>query len=372
VDFPELQPIVNAFRYKERQLQQEAMKINWIIRHIPGGLLIVNNQQEILFAVCPPFEDLGIPLDDLVGQSLRVFEERIGVKREGSALMDALQKGIKSRRISKVRDRYFEAVSTPMVNAEGQIDGAVCLFVDVSERVHQEQEMKRLEKLRLVGQMAASLSHEIRNPLTVIRGYLQLYSKRPHHEPAQGQFQLLLGEIDRVSEIVQQFLGLTRDRGEDMQPRSLTEVVEQVAPLVNSEASFSGIKLQLCLEETPPIPLCDSDIKQLLLNLYRNAVEACQPGGHVQLTTGTDENGRPYLRVQDDGCGMPSHVLAHLGTPFQSTKENGTGLGLPLCLGIAQAHGAELSFDSAPDHGTIVTVLFPKPKHARRADASDN
>lgn len=358
LEFPELQPVVNAFRLKQRQLSKESQKIGWIVRHIPGGLLTINDREEILLAVCPAFEDLGIAMADLVGQTIEAFHQRIGVLREGSPLLEALHHGVKSRRISRIADHYFEAVNTPMINDEGIIDGAVCLFVDVTERVRQEMEMKRLEKLRLVGQMAASLSHEIRNPLTVIRGFLQLYAQKPSHQPAKDQFDLLLGEIDRVSEIVQEFLSLARDRGGDMHQQSLAEVVGQVAPLLASEAAINGVQLQLDLQETGTVRICESDIKQLLLNLYRNAVEACEPGGMVLLATGLDELGRPYLRVQDDGCGIPHQVLEQLGTPFVSTKQNGTGLGLPLCFSVAQAHGAELSFHAGPQGGTTVTLLF--------------
>lgn len=361
-DFPELQPIVDAFEFKQRQLQKESNKINWILRHIPGGLITINAKAEIIFFVCPAFEEMGIDVSGLVGQHVSKYQERISYNSENSPIMEALHKGVKSRRISKVADRYFEAVNTPTITDAGIIDGAVCLFVDVTERVKQEIEMKRMEKLRLVGQMAASLSHEIRNPLTVIRGFLQLYANQVAHEDVQSQFQMLIGEIDRVTQIVQEFLALTRDRVGSLREECLTKIVGQLAPLLASEASINGVSLQLDLLDTPPIPLSDNDIKQLLLNLYRNAVEACQTGGIVEISTGVDPVGQPFLRVQDNGCGMPSQVLEKIGTPFISTKENGTGLGIPLCLSVAEAHGAELSFDQAPTQGTIVTVRFPKAK----------
>jgi two-component system, sporulation sensor kinase E len=361
--YPELQPVVDTLQNKEKQLQRESSKILWIVKHIPGGLLTINQQEQITLAACPAFEDLGLPVGELVGKPVSEFHRLIGLERHNSLLLDALHQGIKSRRISRVRDHYFEAVNTPMVSSSnGAITGAVCLFVDVTERVRHEQEMKRLERLSLVGQMAASLSHEIRNPLAVIRGFLQLHSRRAEHQPAKEQFELLLGEIDRVSHIVQAFLELSHSGGGEWRQQPLDQVVQQLAPLLSSEAAIHGIALQLDLQPTPELLMCRNDIKQLLLNLYRNAIEACEGNGTVSVSTGVSADGHPFLRVQDDGCGMPQQVLERLGTPFNSTKANGTGLGLPLCLSVAEAHSAELSFQPASRRGTVASVLFPVPQ----------
>ena len=358
---PELDPIITAYREKEHELKKETDKIFWIVRHIPGGLLTIDRNETITLAACPAFEQLGLPMRDLVGKPVGAFHDLLGISRTSSPLIDALRRGVKSRRISLVRDRYFEAVNTPMINDAGELNGAVCLFVDVTERVRQEQETKRLERLSLVGQMAASLSHEVRNPLTVIRGFLQLHAKRSVHEDSRVQFDLLIAEIDRVSQIVQEFLSLSHGGGGEWYQLSLAQLVGQLSPLLSSEAAIHGITLRLDLMDTPDLLLNCSDIKQLLLNLYRNAVEACDGLGSVQVATGVDSQGRPYLRVQDDGCGMPSEVLQRLGTPFNSTKENGTGLGLPLCLSVAEEHGAELFFKPCAERGTVATVLFPAP-----------
>lgn len=359
--FPELAPIIEAYREKERELEKETGKIHWIVQHIPGGLLTIDRNEQITLAACPAFEQLGLPMRDLVGKPVSAFHELLGVTRANSPLIDALKRGVKSRRISLVRDRYFEAVNTPMINEAGKLNGAVCLFVDVTERVRQEQEMKRLERLSLVGQMAASLSHEIRNPLTVIRGFLQLHANRAAHDESRDQFGLLIAEIDRVSQIVQEFLSLSHSGGGEWYQLSLAQLVGQLSPLLSSEAAIHGITLHLDLMDTPDLLLNCSDIKQLLLNLYRNAVEACDGSGSVQVITSVDAEGRPYLSIRDDGCGMPREVLERLGTPFNSTKENGTGLGLPLCLSVAEEHGAELFFRPCADRGTVVTVLFPAP-----------
>lgn len=357
--FPELGPIVDAYREKERQLQRETNKIVWIVGHIPGGLLTINREETITLAACPAFEQLGLPVNSLLGKPVSAFHDLLGLSRSNSPLIDALQRGVKSRRISLVKDHYFEAVNAPMINDAGELNGAVCLFVDVTERVRQEQEMKRLERLSLVGQMAASLSHEIRNPLTVIRGYLQLHANKMVHSPVEDHFQLLIEEIDRVSQIVQEFLSLSHSGGGEWYQMSLSQLVGQLSPLLSSEAAIHGISLHLNLLETPELLLNCGDIKQLLLNLYRNAIEACDGSGNVQISTGVGLDRRPYLRVQDDGCGMPNEVLERLGTPFNSTKENGTGLGLPLCLSVAEGHGAKLTFQPCPIRGTVATVLFP-------------
>ena len=334
-------------------------QITWLMENIPGGLIAIDNQETITFFSCPAFKELGCTPANMLGNHISEFHQRFGLQGDASPLLEALHKGTKSRRVSQRLGRYFEAVNTPLVSEQGQIQGAVCFFNDVTERILQERELKRLERAQLVGQLAASLSHEIRNPLAVVRGHLQFLGETEEQEALRGQCELMIEQLDRVNVMLQGFLDLAKERLKQSTSDSLSAIVASLRPMLESEAYLTGVKLRLELSDTPVFQMCPDDIQQLLLNLYRNALEATPTGGEVRIEVGLTKMHKPYLQVRDTGCGMTPEMLARIGTPFMTTKQHGTGLGLHQCLNIAKSYDAELSIQSKPQQGTSVTVCFP-------------
>ncbi len=357
-DFPELKPVVEALKERERRVAREAGRIDWIIKHIPGGLITIDDREIITMFNCPAFEPFGILAKDVEGKHLSEWHGKVNVQRTESPLLAALHHGKKQRMTLKIRDHYYDGINTPMIRDDGTIDGAVCLFVDATDRVKQEIELKRLDNLHMVGQIAASLGHEIRNPLTTIRGFLQMAERRKG-QMQPSHFSMMIEEIDRINDILAEFLQLAKDRSVEKSPYALHTVIKQIMPLLESESSLAGIELRKELHPVPELLLNSGDIKQMILNLHRNAVDACDGQGTVTICTGLDAEHRPFLRVTDTGCGIATDLLSRVGTPFLSTKDNGTGLGLSVCYSIANAHKAKIEIESAVGRGTVVTVTFP-------------
>lgn len=354
----------SVLRSNDRQqqhlsLQMKQAQIAWVMENIPGGLIAIDNQETITFFSCPAFKGLGCTPATMLGHHISVFHQRFGAPSETSPLLDALHKGTESRRVSHRLGRYFEAVNNPLVDEQGEIQGAVCLFIDVTERVLQDRELKRLEKAQMVGQLAASLSHEIRNPLAIVRGHLQFLSTTEEQAALRGQYEMMVEQLDRVNTMLQDFLDLAKERLKQSAPHSLSAIVARIRPMLESEAYLAGVTLSIELEETPEFLLCPDDIHQLLLNLYRNALEATPPGGTVSMRVGLSAAQQPYFEVCDTGCGMAPEMLAKIGTPFMTTKSHGTGLGLLQCVNICKSYTADFSIRSQPRQGTCVTVCFP-------------
>lgn len=337
----------------------EQAQITWVMENIPGGIIVINKEETITFFNCPAFRELGCTPANMLGNHISAFHQRFGTPTVGSPLLEALHKGIKSRRVSHRLGRYFEAVNQPLYNEQEEILGAACLFIDVTERVLQQRELERLEKAQIVGQLAASLTHEIRNPLAVVRGHLQFLSTIEERADRCQQYELMIEQLDRVNTMLQDFLDLAKERLKQPTLDSLTAIVNRVRPMLESEAFLAGINLQIELEDTPEFLMCPDDIHQLLLNLYRNAIEATEAGGTIRVQVGLTEEKEPYLAVSDTGCGMTPEMVAKVGTPFTTTKPNGTGLGLVQCKHIAESYGAKLSIRSQPRQGTHVTIRFP-------------
>ena len=246
--------------------------------------------------------------------------------------------------------RIYEVLACPST------DGLSVFFRDVSGRKEMEKEMARLDRLNLVGQMAAGIGHEIRNPMTSIRGFLQILSGKSECDSYRDYFDLMIEELDRANTIITEFLSLARNKTPEMRMQNINRVVEALSPLLTADAINSKKEIALELGEVPEIPLDEKEIRQLILNLARNGVEAMDSEGKLTIKTFL-EGGEVVLAVQDQGIGISDGIIEHIGVPFFTTKENGTGLGLATCYSIASRHNAYINVDTGPQ-GTTFFVRF--------------
>ncbi|HAK72495.1 MAG TPA: hypothetical protein DCP36_01015 [Sporomusaceae bacterium] len=218
------------------------------------------------------------------------------------------------------------------------------------------KEFERLARLDLIGQMAASVGHEVRNPMTTVRGFLQVLLAKEATASNKEFFHIMIDELDRANCIISEFLSLAKDKPEKRMVKSLNGILEAMYPLLNAEAIKNDqlIFYELC--NIPLLLLDESEIRQLFLNLVKNAMEAMPKKGVVKIRTYFC-NQSVILEVADNGVGIPKHVLNQLGTPFFTTKESGTGLGLPVCYGIAFRHNAAIDIKTN-EAGTTFQVKF--------------
>lgn len=224
--------------------------------------------------------------------------------------------------------------------------------------LRREDQMLRAEKLRLIGELAAGLAHEIRNPLTTIKGFLQVSKENEYN--IEPYFPLLMEEITRISELTGEFLQFSKPNIGNFRPRLLQECIQRVIQLMESEALLLGHEIRYQAASEPLVILMDRDkIVQLLLNLIKNALEAMKQPGIVTVTLVHDaENGKALLTLADTGPGIPKQHQGEIFNPFFTTKSYGTGLGLSICHKIVQDHDGSITFTSS-DEGTCFTLTFP-------------
>ncbi len=227
---------------------------------------------------------------------------------------------------------------------------------ELTNRIRLQGEMARLDRLDLVGQLAAGIGHEIRNPMTAVRGFLQLLAKKDECAKYGDYFDLMVSELDRANTIITEFLSMARNKQTDMQMKNINSVVMVLQPLILADAMHGNKNLSVEVKEVPDILLNEKEIRQLILNLVRNGLDAMPTEGTLTIKTRADGEG-VLLSVQDQGCGIQPDVLKKMGTPFFTTKENGTGIGLAVCYGIAARHNASIDIDTGP-WGTLFTVRF--------------
>ncbi|HEY8909119.1 MAG TPA: ATP-binding protein [Desulfosporosinus sp.] len=244
-------------------------------------------------------------------------------------------------------------------NEEKEKRAAELVIMEQQQRVL-EKEMARLEQLNLVGQIAAGIGHEIRNPMTTVRGYLQLLGARPANEHQKTTFDLMISELDRANAIITEFLSLAKVQETDLRFENLNEIIKNLFPLLQADAFTQNKDARIILSDIPNfLPLNAKEIIQLILNLCRNGLDAMNDGDCLTIKTHstTDE---VILTIEDEGCGIPTEHLAKLGTPFFTTKNQGTGLGLAICYRIAQSNCAKIDVSSSPK-GTVFRIRFTIP-----------
>ena len=270
-----------------------------------------------------------------------------------------------------VRDKHCRLSNYSSVHGEdGRYLGLVVISQDVSERVRLEQNQKQLreqlfqqEKMVLVGQIAASVAHELNTPLATILLRAQIIERQAERGRDLSDLKVLEGEAQRCRRIVDSLLGFSR-RSEGVISRTdLNGLIRESLSLVENDLTLKGIKLEIDCAGNGTIVCVDSNqIQQVLLNLAANAADAMPDGGRLCIATRLlPDESSVEIRVTDDGCGMDEEVLNRVFDPFFTTKERGkgTGLGLAICQRIVEEHEGKIEIQSQPGRGTTVLIRLP-------------
>ena len=218
-----------------------------------------------------------------------------------------------------------------------------------------------LERLNVIGEMAASIGHEVRNPITTVRGFLQHLSQKKDLGKYTSYFDLMIEELDRANDIITEFLSLAKDKAMVFLPAGLNDIINEFIPVLQANALLNDCSIELKLTEIPDVLLDKQSIRQLILNLTRNSIEAMPQGGRITISTYCQAR-KVVLMVADEGMGIPEELMDKLGTPFISSKDTGVGLGLAICYRIVQRHDATISVESDKGKGTTFTIGFNLPK----------
>jgi two-component system, sporulation sensor kinase E len=222
-----------------------------------------------------------------------------------------------------------------------------------------QKTMARLDQYRIIGEMAAAIGHEVRNPMTTVRGFLQLLNENEALNGNKEYFDLMIEEIDRANSIITDFLSLGKGLHTELKPENLNTIIENSFLILSAEAKKHDHSMELNLGQVPIIPLDFKQTRQLIFNLVRNGLEAMSKPGTMTISTSTEKDGI-LLSIRDQGSGIDASILEKLGKPFVTTKEKGTGLGLAVCYSIVERHGAQLEVETGQD-GTVFYIKFPLP-----------
>lgn len=263
---------------------------------------------------------------------------------------------------NKAKDGTYYWVDTtivPFLNENGKPYQYVAIRNDITERKKTEEFLHRQDKLAAVGQLAAGVAHEIRNPLTSMKGYAEFLTL-DEKDPERLEFMnIILDEIERVNTIVEDFMVLAKPKMVELEEKNVVPVIKNVVSLLEFEARKKHVKLSFdCPHEIIQIECDENRLKQVFLNFIKNGIEAMPNGGELHVKTMIHDN-NVQISIQDTGVGIPKEKLKQLGEPFYTTKKNGNGLGLMVSFKIIENHNGKVFVESEPNKGTTFNILLP-------------
>lgn len=378
------------------ELEDLAEKFNWMVERLGEQRdRLESNLQEI--RTLKEYSDLVIwsmtnglvtlAADGRITTFNRMAEEIFGVPAEtasgrlpgevwgaGSSLAGVLEEGCRSKReaggVEVVWDgehgRKVIGLSMAPVAQEGDDPvGYLALFTDLTEKKEMEDQIRRADRLAALGTLAAGLAHEIRNPLTAVRAFVQMFPEKAGQERFQEKFNRIVPrELERVTELIDNLLDLVRTPRFNMQNVDAGEIINQVLETLEPEMADRGVVLRRLPDNGPSIVMADEGyLSRGFHNIILNAVQAMPGGGTLTVAvSGRREgpsNGQVVVNVTDTGSGIPAEQVDQIFNPFFTSKEKGTGLGLAVTNKIIEDHGGSINVTSERGHGTTFRITLP-------------
>jgi two-component system sensor histidine kinase HydH len=254
----------------------------------------------------------------------------------------------------------LEVIATTLFEENGAFLGSVILFIDLTEIRHLKKEIARSQRLASLGNLAAGVAHEIRNPLSSIKGFATYFKERYRDNPLDGETaDIMLQEVERLNRVITQLLDFARPVTLEKKPTAIRPLISQTLKMIAGQAEAKQIAIQADLPDCPEVMIDADKIKQVFLNLFLNALEMMTAGGILQVKVRPAEGNAVHITISDSGPGIDEKHLAHIFDPYFTTRPAGTGLGLSIVHKIIEAHDGEIRVESTPGAGATFTIRLP-------------
>ncbi|WP_409344101.1 PAS domain S-box protein [Paenibacillus sp. MBLB4367] len=346
---------------EQATIEAEAMYRNLVEKALVGVYMVRNDR---FLYVNPRFAEIfGYSREEVLAKP-SIWEDihpddrelvAVNMQRRLSGESSALQYGFRVFRKDGNLAQVELSGTITVYQGETVLIGTL---LDVTERKEAEELLLRSEKLSIVGQLAAGVAHEIRNPLTALKGFMQLLRSRSHD--FLSYFEIMLAELERINAIVSEFVLVAKPQAVRFEWKDNAAMLRSVVSLLEPQAAFHNVRIVSEYETDLPPLFCDENqIKQVYINLLKNAIDAMPEGGVLRIEMTADGDRSVTVQVIDRGVGIPYERIGKLGEPFYTTKEKGTGLGLMVSYKIVEHHKGELRIESREGEGTTATVTLP-------------
>lgn len=352
----------------EAALKQNEFKHRIILDHSNDLICLVDAEGKYLYASLSYKTVLGIDPQALLGTS-----SLIHIHVEDHALVrDYIQLVARSKNPMPLIYRkmhtsghpiLLEGKGMPMVSDEGDIEGIVFISRDITEKKKADEYLRNSEKLAVLGELAAGVAHEIRNPLTSIKGLFTLMNNGDCNQDKTYLYnEVICDELQRIESIVNEFMALAKpDATQYRKKVNIIQLLQDTVMLLTSEANLYNVEISLLFKEQEVYVSCEKNqIKQVFINVIKNAIEAMNEGGTLKIVIEEIDGQQVKLLFVDNGVGIEEERLKSIGVPFFTNKEKGIGLGLTISNKIITEHQGVLKVESCPGEGTTVSITLQK------------
>jgi len=353
---------MQSFRTAKRSLQDTSAFADEVVTSLPVGLIATDKNGKIAFYNSAVERITGLDLSKARGED----PENI-LPNHFCGLKEALDRGesiSEKEMVCEFAEDKIVPVSvsaSKIINEEGQFVGQVLILRDLGEVRRLQDEVRRKEKLAAIGGLAAGVAHEIRNPLSSIKGIASYFkSKFDEDSDDKEAAGVMIQEVDRLNRVISELLEFARPTQLKLKSTNVNDLLEHSVRLIQQEATTKGITIKLNLSQQQLAAEIDSDrFSQCLLNLYLNALQAMDNGGRLTIKNSITEESLIKIEIKDTGPGIKSEDLNKIFNPYFTTKTKGTGLGLAIVHKIIEAHRGEIKIRSVSGQGTAFTIVIP-------------
>lgn len=333
--------------------------------NVPRGVIALDNTKKVTIFNKAAAAIIGEVPKDVIGKKAMEFH---GLPMK--TLIEVLEDGLEENMFytkQLVKIKHKEGKEVPIIintsiqrDFSGNILGVIGVFKSSVEIKRFEESIIRAKNLASLGKLSAGMAHEIRNPLTSIKGYAQYIKMGTDNEELTSDLDIIIEEVDRLNGIVDRFLSFARPNQPDFKLMDINEVINSIIKLLKKEYSLQNIKINYCLGEVYPFYMDFEQIKQALLNLILNAIQAMPNGGELSIYSQISKN-KDYnqIEIKDSGMGINEEDYEKIFEPFYTTKDKGTGLGLAISGRIIENHKGIIEVKSVKGEGTSFIIKFP-------------
>jgi two-component system sensor histidine kinase HydH len=354
--------LAQAYRSSASSLSKMKVLSGTIIDKMPIGLVALDAQKELTAINRAGEELLFIKPKEFLGRSIM---ERLPISwQDLIAQLDRTGIAVEKEMdcvLGSGKSLSLDMVATTLLEEKGAFIGYLFLFRDMTEMIHLRKEMARNQRLASLGSLAAGIAHEIRNPLSSIKGFATYFKEKYQDNPEDGEIaDILIGEVERLNRVIGQLLDFARPLTTKRQDRSLRSLIDHSLKMIEAQALEKAIRIEQGPGKQELHAWIDEDkISQVLFNLYLNALDAMEPGGVLTVSLSSPGNGMARITISDTGKGIRQSDLPHVYDPYFTTKSSGTGLGLAIVYQIIESHNGHVNITSEEGKGTTVIILLP-------------
>lgn len=346
----------------ENELHRTRELYELITENTTDMILVINKDKLILYASPSHEKVISLKPEQIVGKSLGEF-----LTPEEDAVLDLKLKEILETGEPQILRKKFitcdlESVYTeysfsPIYNEKKEIDSFVSVGRNITDRVKHDASIRNLDRLSVTGQLAAGVAHEIRNPLTALKGFSKLLQTCLDKEKQEGYLAIIMNELDRIDMIVNEFMSLAKPQAIQYVKEDLKSILDSTINIIHPQGMMHNVQIIPTYPDERIMLSCNPhQLKQVFLNFMKNAIESMPNGGNVVIDLQKKVKGKVLISISDEGTGIEPDRLRYLGTPFYTTKDKGIGLGLTVSNKIIQEHDGTMKIVSEIGQGTNVIV----------------